>query len=353
MKKLFLLAAMLIFTACASNDYEEEYTPNELEQEQEWEMDWLEDLFGAAEEPPPFELPTRNPRREQMIEDRVIVATVNGRPITAGDVSFGLSNAAFLMQSGHVENILEEAVTGAAFYAIIMQYAEDHGIYLSEDDKTALRAELDEIEAVWAGSEEFDFYDVLLLDGIYSREHLEEIFFMFEIMDRTIEAIFYSDEKFAAFLDFYEYEEILAAKHILISLDDFETDDDALAFAYEIWERATAGEDFDTLVATYGQDPGMVQSPEGYTFTQNMMAFEFEQGTRELAIGDISYPIFTAFGIHIILRIEPDMDNIIRPPWGAPTPDQRRESAIYAAFHRWTSDADIVFLPELQDIPVE
>ena len=147
--------------------------------------------------------------------------------------------------------------------------------------------------------------------------------------------------------------------------------------AAAILERVLAGEDFDTLMATYGDDPGMRVHPEGYTFTSGAMVTEFEEAVRELEIGGISGLVQTQFGFHIIKRIEPnpDAEQILRP-WGAPPPEEGEEEelfgakhiliesmeraigdlmveAIFLAFEARIDDMDLVFLPGFYDIDVE
>ncbi len=104
----------------------------------------------------------------------------------------------------------------------------------------------------------------------------------------------------------YMDENYLRAKHILIS-DDTEG---AEALAAEVAELAKSGEDFDALIEQYGEDPGMAQQPDGYIFTEGEMVDEFYQGTKALAAGEISDPVRSSFGWHIIQRL-PIEDELI------------------------------------------
>jgi len=85
----------------------------------------------------------------------------------------------------------------------------------------------------------------------------------------------------------------------------------ATARAQAILDRLHAGEDFDTLMATYGEDPGMWGNPEGYTFIATQMVPEFSAGTEALEIGEISGLVRSDFGYHIIMRVEPDPYNVM------------------------------------------
>jgi len=69
----------------------------------------------------------------------------------------------------------------------------------------------------------------------------------------------------------------------------------------EIQGKLTAGESFDSLIETYNQDPGM--SEDGYLVSENSRNWvtEFKDASMALAaIGDISDPVRTTYGIHLI-----------------------------------------------------
>ena len=154
--------------------------------------------------------------------------------------------------------------------------------------------------------------------------------------------------------------------------ESFMTDIEGMARS--ILERALAGEDFDELMAIYGEDPGMWERPEGYTFTRGAMVPEFEEATLALQIGEISDLVRTQFGYHIIKRIEPnpDAELILRGPFSVPDDeeeellgakhilimaDQRSTEnlmveAIFLTFEAMLDDVELVFLAAFYDIDV-
>ena len=105
-------------------------------------------------------------------------------------------------------------------------------------------------------------------------------------------------------------ETYLCAKHILVQSIDGSGNPltgDALAAAQskaqEALEKVKAGEDFDTLIAQYNEDPGMEMYPEGYVFTEGEMVDEFYQGTKALEPGQTSTELVeSGYGWHIIQR---------------------------------------------------
>ena len=140
----------------------------------------------------------------------------------------------------------------------------------------------------------------------------------------------------------------------------------AEARAQEILARIRAGEDFRALMETYSEDfGGVAQYPEGYTFGSGSMVAEFEEGTLALEIGEVSEPIQSQFGFHIIKRIEPDPENIMG---GAVVPEDellgamhiliaverltledRMAQAVTLAFDAKLADINFEFLPALYE----
>lgn len=103
------------------------------------------------------------------------------------------------------------------------------------------------------------------------------------------------------------------AKHILVAFEEGATDEqkaEKKALAETILARAKAGEDFDALVKEYGEDPGMESNPDGYYFTYGTMVEPFENTAFALKEGEISEPVETNFGYHIIQRLPLDDDAI-------------------------------------------
>ncbi len=98
--------------------------------------------------------------------------------------------------------------------------------------------------------------------------------------------------------------EQVRARHILISVaaDASEADSAlALAEAISITQRLRAGEDFATLAAQYSDDTGSAQQGGDLGFfSRGQMVSEFEEAAFSLPIGQISEPVKSQFGYHII-----------------------------------------------------
>ncbi|MBE7052841.1 MAG: hypothetical protein E7391_01015 [Ruminococcaceae bacterium] len=103
----------------------------------------------------------------------------------------------------------------------------------------------------------------------------------------------------------------LKAKHILISTKDENgnplTDEkqaELKKVVDEIYNQIKNGADFDALMNEFGEDPGVESNPDGYVFTKGDMVKEFEDTAYALEIGQVSEPVLSDYGYHIIKLVD-------------------------------------------------
>lgn len=106
-----------------------------------------------------------------------------------------------------------------------------------------------------------------------------------------------------------------AAKH---------TEKEAAALAKEARERATGGEDFDALVAEYGESLFMFSNTDGYYICRGMWEAENEDAVFALDIGEVSEVVHSSSGYSVFKRcekssefIEKNIDSISTDYYGA------------------------------------
>lgn len=118
---------------------------------------------------------------------------------------------------------------------------------------------------------------------------------------------------------YVEDNDILRSKHILLlTMDmstgqpyDEETQAAQKAKAEELLAQLRADPSrFDALMNENSEDSGLADNPDGYLFSAGQMVSEFEEGTRALEYGEISELVESAYGYHIILRLDPDCDQV-------------------------------------------
>jgi peptidyl-prolyl cis-trans isomerase SurA len=90
-------------------------------------------------------------------------------------------------------------------------------------------------------------------------------------------------------------------RHILIKPSEIMTDDQARQLAQELKGRALSGEEFADLARAYSEDIGSAQEGGELGWTNpGQMVPEFEQAMNATAVGEISDPVRSQFGWHII-----------------------------------------------------
>ena len=313
---------------------------------------------------------------EHDMEHNPVVATANGREIHAGDIEILIPQAQeammweFFSMHEHLDidpdsefrdgktfgrAVLEEAVRLAAFTQVYLADAERLAVTLTEDDIAMVQGH---INSLFEEHGELELHMMIWENGFRSIEHLQDILHSQLIWNNLVHELLETPEEFERFENYMRddadmLENLLGAKHILANFAEFDTEEEAEAFANGILERIGAGEDFDELMWAYGQDPGMASFPNGYSFGSGDMVPEFEDATRELEFGEVSGLVRSGFGFHIIKRTEPNLDD-----WhmmqGLPpmTLENRMIEAIFHGYEAMSHAAELVFFPELDDVSI-
>jgi peptidyl-prolyl cis-trans isomerase D len=119
------------------------------------------------------------------------------------------------------------------------------------------------------------------------------------LTDADIEA------RYAEKLKALEGNEQRRASHILINIDDKTKDADALAKIKGLEKRIQAGEDFGALAKEFSQDQGSATNNGDLGFaSKGMFVPEFEKSLYALKVNEVSAPVKTQFGYHIIKLLE-------------------------------------------------
>ena len=102
-------------------------------------------------------------------------------------------------------------------------------------------------------------------------------------------------------IDRFRSNEERKSSHILISFDDEVIDDAALEQINNIQERVKAGESFEALAQEFSDDGGSAANGGDLGWAEpGLFVPEFDQVLFALETGDISDPVKTQFGYHII-----------------------------------------------------
>lgn len=100
-------------------------------------------------------------------------------------------------------------------------------------------------------------------------------------------------------------EDYRCVKHILVGYTDKLSDEDALKLANDLAKQLREGGDIDALMKEYSNDYH-ADGENAYTFTYNEMVKEFEETAFSMEIGEVSDPVKSTYGYHVILRLDID-----------------------------------------------
>jgi len=222
-------------------------------------------------------------------------------------------------------DVLEYIVT----YEMAAQKDGDYGVEVTDED---VQTEIDTIIESYYGGDEEAFNEDLASSDItldQLKANYKESMLMQKVYEQVTAAVSEpTDEEIAAYYeqnkDNYYIEETRTARHILIAPDGEETNDatsttgsnesstttteltdadwaDALATAEKVRDLLRAGGDWAQLAAEYSDDSGTADSGgELGVVEKGEMIQEFEDALFSLELNEISQPVKTAFGYHII-----------------------------------------------------
>ncbi len=203
------------------------------------------------------------------------------------------------------EYIVEMTIDHIALLKSTTQYAGNNKVTLTGD-------EMDYVDGIFIsienelGSEEA-FREYLAMCGSTPEAaydyYLENTYLnkLYAQLGKEIKA---SDKEVKKFLD----EKYIRVKHILFATSglSLEETEGKKKLAEDILKKLKTGSNFDKMLQTYGEDPGMTISPEGYLFTKGEMVEAFEKAAFNLEVGQLSNVVETEYGYHIIKRVAPN-----------------------------------------------
>ncbi|MCG3859867.1 peptidylprolyl isomerase [Psychrobacter sp. Ps2] len=130
-------------------------------------------------------------------------------------------------------------------------------------------------------------------------------------------------------------------RHILVKVDDLQTDALAEQKINDLYEQLRGGADFASLASTYSDDPGSAGRGGNLDWvSEEDMVGPFEATMKNTAVGDYSAPFKTQFGWHI-LKVDGKRDQDISEQY-------RRNMARQALYQRLAPQAQEDWLQELR-----
>lgn len=234
-----------------------------------------------------LQLQNRGPAQPAAAAMTGAVATVNGQEISKETLYQRMVD-----RSG--EQALDELITEV----LIQQEAQKAKITVSE---TELKAELDKLKEQFGTEAEFE---MALAQANLTLEQLEQRIEVQTLVKELLLPRIQDKLTDAAIAQYYEanksdlatQKESVHARHILLT-----TEDEAKA----VRNRLSQGEDFAALAKELSIEPAAKESGGDLgTFERGKMVPEFEDAAFILPVGELSQPVQSQFGWHIIEVLE-------------------------------------------------
>ena len=225
---------------------------------------------------------------------------------------------------------IESADTTALSLCAMESFAEANGITLSDADRASIEEKVQtDIEAACgegATREDFDAYlaSFYMPSELYDRMNELSVLYQqgyIQLYGENGEKL--SDEETLAYLEGQDY---MAANHILLMTIDpssYESlDEESVAAkkaqAEEIAAELQGIDDNEELMARfaelkeeYDEDTGKVMFPNGYMFLPGSMVAEFEDAVKAQEDYQVSDPVESSYGYHVIITLPLDPDAIV------------------------------------------
>lgn len=200
--------------------------------------------------------------------------------------------------------------------------AEENGIKVDADIKDAVKAQKEQI--INDNYQGEGNYVSFLESSRTTDKAIDTYLQMYEVYNKLFEKMTsvggkaYIENKDIEKDFLEEYSDKWRVQHILISTQEqtdedgnttpARSDEDAQKLVKEIIAKLDKGEDFDSLIDEYNEDPGMSKG-NYYVFGTGEMVPEFEEASANLNIGEYTKEgVKTDYGYHIIKKYEINTD---------------------------------------------
>lgn len=205
-----------------------------------------------------------------------ILATVNGKSITENDLNMAMArfpqeNQAFFATEQGKAQLLEQLIS----FELVYKYAEEQNLTETEEYKSQL---------------ELLKKDLLIQAGV------KNILDTVTVTDEEVKAFYESNP------DMFKGEESVRAKHILVDSEEK---------AKEVKAAIDGGLSFEEAAKENSSCPSSSQGGDLGAFTRGRMVPEFEDAAFALAIGEVSEPVKTQFGYHLI-KVEEKTAEVVK-----------------------------------------
>ena len=266
------------------------------------------------------------------------------------------------VQPQMVDQFKQQSINFAIDKQLIDQVLEEEQIEVTEDD---VREAIEEFKSRFPDEatfeqtlEEMGMSEEEMMEGIEKDVQLEK--YLSESHDLSV-----SEDEIRQFFEEHEEQfsrdDEIHARHILIEADegaDDEAAETARERAEEIYEEVTGGADFEEMAREHSEGPTGPRGGDLGFFPEDRMVPEFSEVAFSMEPGEISEPVRTQFGYHVIEVVdtrdasEPDFDEEASEI-EMHLSQQKRAEVFHQFLEELKADVDIEILEENIEVTVD
>ncbi len=283
-----------------------------------------------------------------------LVMTVGGQDVTWKDFFYFVNSNASSVSSyfasmqayGMTVDWEDELEAGETYQDYVVNYAkeiilqliaiegfaEQSGAGISVENQQAIDAETESIKAAafgeGASDEDFNEYLSLMYMNRELYDRMAKVNYLYQNGFTALygeNGAFVSQEDAIAYLEDNGY---MYVNHILYLTTDMATGEELDAATLEdkqaaaqqmseylrtleVEDKAELVARFEELKAEQCEDSGKSAYPSGYVFLPGTMVTEFEEASKALADYEVSEPVKSTYGYHVIIRLPLDADAVV------------------------------------------
>jgi foldase protein PrsA len=250
------------------------------------------------------------------INQEGVVATVNDKTITQEQFDETLKSYKMMVESQYGEGAWDTEISAGQtmgdYYEsslldnmilelLMVEAAGKEGISMTDED---LKTQIDEFKAYFNTDEEYKtFLEEKAMTEDYLKESLKKEFLINNFLSIKIENLQPTDDELKTIFDDLKMNQQVRARHILVN-----TEEEAKA----VIDRINKGEKFEDLAKELSVDTGSgANGGDLDYFSYTDMVQPFSDAAFSMEIGDLSEPVKSDFGYHIIEVTDKTVDDSV------------------------------------------
>lgn len=240
-----------------------------------------------------------------LIKQEGVIATVNGKAVTQAEYDENLAAYKKMVETQYGEGAwdmeISEGKTIGSYYEdgaildnmilerVLLDAAEKKGIKITDEE---LKTQLDTYKANFETDEEYkSFLESNGMSEEYLTEAIKKEYIINQYINEEIDTLQPSDDELKKLFDENKMGQQVRASHILVNTEDE---------AKKVKERLDKGEVFEDVAKEVSIDPSKDNGGDLDFFSYNDMVKPFADAAFSMEIGQISDPVKSEFGYHII-----------------------------------------------------